>query len=72
MAKIIEFYVPQGFQKKVKWVPELRRGKVIEFSLSMTSSTSGQSAIVGEHEKLDHGKAQLEFYAIGCFPDSRR
>ena len=31
MAKIIEFYVPSSFHKKVKWVPPAERGKVIEF-----------------------------------------
>ena len=32
MAKIIEFYVPSGFTKKVtKWVPAESRGKVIPF-----------------------------------------
>lgn len=33
MAKIIEFYVPARFHKKVKWVPPVDRGKVIEFCL---------------------------------------
>ena len=36
MAKIIEFYVPERFQKTVRWVPERQRGTVIEFPLSMT------------------------------------
>jgi hypothetical protein len=31
MAKIIEFYVPARFHKKVKWVAPANRGKVIEF-----------------------------------------
>jgi len=31
MAKIIDFYVPARFHKKVKWVPPADRGKVIEF-----------------------------------------
>jgi hypothetical protein len=31
MAKIIAFYVPARFHKKVKWVPPEDRGKVIEF-----------------------------------------
>jgi hypothetical protein len=31
MAKVIEFYVPASFHKKVKWVPPINRGKVIEF-----------------------------------------
>jgi hypothetical protein len=37
MAKTIEFYVPQNFQKHVRWVPELERGKVIEFPLKKAS-----------------------------------
>lgn len=30
-AKIIEFYVPRTFQRQLKWVPKLQRGKLIEF-----------------------------------------
>ena len=32
MAKIIEFYIPDSFPRKVAWVSPARRGKVIEFS----------------------------------------
>jgi hypothetical protein len=31
MAKMIEFYVPTGFQKKVTPPSDSQRGKVIEF-----------------------------------------
>jgi hypothetical protein len=31
MAKVIEFYIPARFQKKLAWVPPQKRGKVIEF-----------------------------------------
>jgi hypothetical protein len=31
MAQVIEFYVPERFRKKVKWVPPDQRGKVLEF-----------------------------------------
>jgi hypothetical protein len=31
MAQVIEFYIPAGFRRKVKWVPPDSRGKVIEF-----------------------------------------
>jgi len=31
MAKLIEFYVPDGFQKIAKWIPPEQRGKVIPF-----------------------------------------
>jgi hypothetical protein len=31
MAKIIEFYIPKNFRKSLKWVPELQRGKILEF-----------------------------------------
>jgi hypothetical protein len=49
MAKIIEFYIPERFQKTVKWVPELQRGKVIEFPLSMPRSASKESASALTH-----------------------
>jgi len=38
MAKVIEFYVPNGFQKKVAWVPPQKRGKVIEFCAQVKKS----------------------------------
>ena len=31
MAKIIEFYLPSNFRRKVRWMSLLRRGQVIEF-----------------------------------------
>ena len=31
MAKVIEFYTPKNFRKSFKWVPELQRGKILEF-----------------------------------------
>jgi hypothetical protein len=49
MAKIVEFYIPERFQKTVRWVPELQRGKVIEFPLSMTRSASKESASAVTH-----------------------
>jgi hypothetical protein len=35
MAKIIEFYIPNNFRKRAKWVSPERRGKVIEFPSQM-------------------------------------
>ena len=49
MAKIIEFYIPQRFEKKLRWVPELQRGKVIEFPSSITRSASKESASAVTH-----------------------
>ena len=31
MAKVIEFYIPASFQKRVPSVPHSQRGKLIEF-----------------------------------------
>jgi hypothetical protein len=31
MAKVIEFHIPKNFRKSFKWVPELQRGKILEF-----------------------------------------
>jgi hypothetical protein len=31
MAPVIEFYIPRGFHKRVKWIPSDQRGKVLEF-----------------------------------------
>jgi hypothetical protein len=38
MAKIIEFYIPNTFRKKVAWIPPEQRGKVIEFCLEEKKS----------------------------------
>lgn len=71
MAKIIEFYIRERFQKKVRWVPELLRGKVIEFSLSMTKSASKESASAVRHQPLDDINApQLAYCAVAPLPDS--
>jgi len=45
MAKIIEFYVPSGFPRKVtKWVPPEQNGKVIPFG--QPNKTPGLSQII--------------------------
>jgi hypothetical protein len=31
MAPVIEFYIPTGFRKRLKWIPSPQRGKVLEF-----------------------------------------
>ena len=31
MTKVVEFYIPENFRRPMKWVPELDRGKVLEF-----------------------------------------
>jgi hypothetical protein len=36
MAKIIEFYIPQGFRKVSKWFPAAERGKVAGISTGGT------------------------------------
>jgi hypothetical protein len=38
MAKVIEFYIPSGFQRKAAWVSPLKRGKVIEFCTPVKKS----------------------------------
>ena len=40
MAKVIEFYIPIRFQKKVAWVSPEERGKVIEFRSRVKKSAS--------------------------------
>jgi hypothetical protein len=30
-AKVIEFCIPKNFRKSFKWIPELQRGKILEF-----------------------------------------
>jgi hypothetical protein len=38
MAKMIEFYIPNNFRKRVKWVSLQQRGKIIEFASPMKKS----------------------------------
>jgi hypothetical protein len=38
MAQVIEFYVPDRFRKKVRWVPTEQRGKVLEFPVPVKKS----------------------------------
>jgi hypothetical protein len=38
VAKIIEFYVPDSFRRREKWVPPQNRGKILEFPLPTTKS----------------------------------
>jgi len=38
MAKIIEFYAPQAFQKKEKFQPDTKKGKIIEFCVPSMKS----------------------------------
>ncbi len=38
VAKVIEFYVPNSFRKKEKWVPPQERGKILEFTLPTSKS----------------------------------
>jgi hypothetical protein len=38
MAKVIEYYIPERFQKTARWVPPEERGKVIEFPVPKKKS----------------------------------
>jgi len=38
MARVIEFYIPDRFRKKVRWVPLEQRGKVLEFPAEIKKS----------------------------------
>jgi hypothetical protein len=38
MAQLIEYYVPDKFKKKVKWIPEQDRGKLINFPVDEKKS----------------------------------
>jgi hypothetical protein len=38
VAKVIEFYIPNNFRKRVKWISPEQRGKIIEFASQMKKS----------------------------------
>lgn len=52
MAKVIEFYVPKNFRKRVNWVSAEQRGRIIEFG-SWNSLVAGGPGVceVGHHFK---------------------
>lgn len=38
MARVIEFYIPDFFHRKMKWIPVEQRGKLIEFRRDLKKS----------------------------------
>jgi hypothetical protein len=38
VAKVIEFYIPNNFRKKVKWLSPEQRGKIVKFAPPMKKS----------------------------------
>jgi hypothetical protein len=38
MAQVIEFYIPERFKVKVKWLPAEQRGKIITFPTDLKKS----------------------------------
>ena len=38
MAQLIEYYVPDMFKKKVKWIPQPERGKLNSFPVDEKKS----------------------------------
>jgi hypothetical protein len=38
VTKVIEFYIPNTFRKRVKWVSPAERGKIIEFPAKIKKS----------------------------------
>ena len=49
MAKVIAFYIPDSFQKKVNRIAPIERGKVIEFRLPR-----GKGLTMQFHESASH------------------
>jgi len=46
VAKLIEFYIPKKFRRRVKWLPLEQRGKVLKFSAgNSTAASVGASAL---------------------------
>lgn len=49
MAKVIEFYIPDSFPKRVNCIARVQRGKVIDFRLS-----SGKELATEFRESTSH------------------
>jgi len=49
VARVIEFYVPDNFRRRVKWVSPEQRGRIIEFVAGRSlAAPEGSSAPVGD------------------------
>ena len=57
MAKVIEFYVPNNFRRRVKWVSPERRGKILAFgaanSLAASAGTATGAGDFGNNTALE-------------------
>ena len=38
MAQVIEFYIPDSYRRKSRWIPFEQRGKLIEFPIPVRRS----------------------------------
>jgi hypothetical protein len=38
VAKVIGFYIPNNFRKKLRWIPVELRGKIVQFPLPVKKS----------------------------------
>jgi hypothetical protein len=38
MARVIEYYIPERFERRQKWIPPAQRGKVIQFPVAEKKS----------------------------------
>jgi hypothetical protein len=57
VAKIIEFYVPNNFRRRVKWVSPERRGKILAFGTANSLAVpAGTGAGAGDF----HNNTALE------------
>jgi hypothetical protein len=49
VAKVIEFYVPNNFRRRVRWVSPERRGRVLEFgAANLLAIPTGTGASAGD------------------------
>ena len=55
MAIVIEFYVPDNFRRRVKWVSPERRGKILEFGTknSLTAPAGAGAADLRSSSALE-------------------
>ena len=40
MARVIEFYIPQNFKPKQRWLPQEQQGKIIEFKSAVIKKSA--------------------------------
>jgi hypothetical protein len=65
--KVVEFYVPDLFQKKVRWTPADQRGQVIDFQKGKASAAKAAEDKSNNNDDNDGQVPRTPAFCFGCF-----